>query len=65
MEDFINAENWGAYSLKVPTLAVYAVSPDLPPDNEAYLKKLYPSLEYHLWKDVGHFIMMEKPERFN
>ncbi|RJQ54587.1 MAG: alpha/beta hydrolase [Nitrospiraceae bacterium] len=65
MEEMVRPENWKEYPLNVPTLAVYAVSPDIPADNEEYLRSLFPLMEYHLWDKVGHFIMMEQPERFN
>jgi pimeloyl-ACP methyl ester carboxylesterase len=29
------------------------------------MQKLFPSLEYHEWEGVGHFLMMEEPDRFN
>jgi pimeloyl-ACP methyl ester carboxylesterase len=65
MADMLRKENWEEYSLNLPTLAVYAVSADLPLDNEAYLQTLFTDFEYHEWNHVGHFIMMEQPERFN
>ncbi|RJQ21728.1 MAG: alpha/beta hydrolase [Nitrospiraceae bacterium] len=65
MEEMVRPENWKEYPLNVPTLAVYAVSPDLPSDNEEYLRSLFPQMEYHQWDKVGHFVMMEQPERFN
>ncbi|RJP82674.1 MAG: alpha/beta hydrolase [Desulfobacteraceae bacterium] len=65
MEDMVRKENWEEYPLHLPTLAVYAASPDMPQDNEAYLQTLFTDLEYHEWTGVGHFIMMEQPDRFN
>lgn len=65
MEEMVKTEHWYPFSLDIPTLAVYVVSSDLPPDNERYLRSQFPQLEYHLWDGVGHFLMMEKPEQFN
>ncbi len=65
MNEMIDPENWHEFSLPIPALAVYAVSPDIPSDNRQYLSKLFPSLEYSLWGDAGHFLMMEQPDRFN
>lgn len=65
MADMMQKENWEEYRLDIPALAVYAVSPDLPNDNKAFLNSLYPDLEYHEWNRVGHFLMIEKPEEFN
>ena len=60
-----NPAVWDEKQLKLPVLAVYAESSDLPPDNEVYLRYLYPNLTYFQWKDVGHYLMMERPEAFN
>ncbi len=65
MEDMIRPGHWKTYSLSVPTLAIYAVSLDMSEDNQEYLNSLFSSLEYHSWDDAGHFLMMEKPKRFN
>lgn len=65
MEEFVRPEIWRKYSLSTPTLAVYAESDDLPQDNQEYLRSLFPNLEYHQWKNVGHFLMMEKPDKLN
>jgi len=65
MAQMVKPETWRDYPLPIPALAVYAMSPDMPADNEKYLRTLFPSLEYHLWNDAGHFLMMEQPDRFN
>jgi pimeloyl-ACP methyl ester carboxylesterase len=65
MGQMVKPESWQDYPLPVPALAVYAMSDDMPADNEKYLRTLFPSLEYHLWNDSGHFLMMEQPDRFN
>jgi pimeloyl-ACP methyl ester carboxylesterase len=49
----------------VPLLAILAKSPFWPPDTEQFLRTLAPGLEFHLWADVSHFLMMEKPLEFN
>lgn len=51
--------------IKVPLLAVLAKSPFWPPDTEQFLRTLAPKLEFHMWADVSHFLMMEKPQEFN
>ena len=65
IDEMFKLHNWDEHSLSAPALAVYAVSDDLPPDNEAYLRRWFPDTEYHLWEETGHFLMMERPERFN
>lgn len=60
--------NEKAYQLdpvKVPALAVLAKSHPWPADTEPFLRSLFPKLELHVWDDVSHFLMMEKPHEFN
>jgi pimeloyl-ACP methyl ester carboxylesterase len=51
--------------IKVPVLAVLAKSPFWPADTEQYLRSLATNLEFHMWSDVSHFLMMEKSQEFN
>jgi pimeloyl-ACP methyl ester carboxylesterase len=51
--------------IKVPLLAVLAKSPLWPPDTEQFLLSLAPNLEFYMWDNVSHFLMMEKPQEFN
>lgn len=51
--------------ITVPVLAILAKSPFWQPDTEAYLRSLAPQLEFHMWENVSHFLMMEKPQEFN
>jgi pimeloyl-ACP methyl ester carboxylesterase len=48
--------------VKLPTLAVYAGTSGITP---AYLRQLFPQLEFHKLAGTGHFLMMEKPARVN
>ena len=65
MEELSRPELWKETALTIPTLAVYAKTPELPSDNETYLRTLFPSLTYQELDDTGHFIMMEQPGIFN
>lgn len=65
LEGMGNPEVWEEDVLYLPTLAIYAKRPNLPSDNGRYLKQLFPNLEYHEWRGVGHFFMMEIPQKFN
>ena len=47
-----------------PTLAIMAQQ-DVSPAYEKYIWEFFPNLEIQKWDDVGHFLMMEQPERFN
>jgi pimeloyl-ACP methyl ester carboxylesterase len=51
--------------IKVPVLAVLAKSPFWPADTEQFLRALAPNLDFYMWDDVSHFLMMEKPQEFN
>lgn len=57
-------KNWGDDKINVPVLAIYAQGP-WPADNETFLRSLAPSLDYHMWTGVSHFLMMDKPKEFN
>jgi pimeloyl-ACP methyl ester carboxylesterase len=52
-------------TISVPVLAVMAKGPFWPPDTEQFMRSLAPSLEFHMWEGVSHFLMMEKPQEFN
>jgi pimeloyl-ACP methyl ester carboxylesterase len=34
-------------------------------ETEAVTRTQFTNLEFQAWDGVGHFLMMEKPERFN
>ncbi len=65
MQNLIKEEIWAEYTIDVPTIAVYANISELPEDNEYYLKKMHPNLDYQEVDNTGHFVMMEKPNEFN
>jgi pimeloyl-ACP methyl ester carboxylesterase len=51
--------------IKAPLLAILAKSPFWAADTEQFLRTLAPQLEFYMWPDVSHFLMMEKPREFN
>ena len=65
LEALGDPEIWKEEALQVPTLAVYARTPDLRADHGEYMGRLFPDMEYHEWEGAGHFLMMEQPGRFN
>jgi pimeloyl-ACP methyl ester carboxylesterase len=65
MEGMADASIWGEDPINVPVLAVMAKNPFLPANVEESFRALAPKMEFHMWNDVGHFIMMEKPKEFN
>ncbi len=65
MAHFIDARIWDENPFDGPALAIYAVSPDLPPNNAEVLAGWFGDLRYVEWVNVGHFIMLEKPGLVN
>jgi pimeloyl-ACP methyl ester carboxylesterase len=64
MIHLIEEKVWNEKPLDIPVLAVYVNIPELPDDNETYLKQLFPNLSYQEIDSVGHFVMMENPAEF-
>lgn len=51
---------------EMPAIAIFAKREKGRPGYEAYLRSLFPNLRgYQEWEGVGHFLMMEQPEKFN
>lgn len=65
MQELLKPEIWKAGPVVQPTLAVYAASPDSPPDLEDILRVMFPDLEYHFWVGPGHFFQLERPQELN
>lgn len=51
--------------LQKPTLALVAVSPSTPTDQEARLREFFPALDYRAFPDAGHYLMLERPRDVN
>lgn len=49
--------------LKVPVLAIYAQSHEWNEAAEKYLREFTNELQLHVWEDVSHFMMLERPEK--
>lgn len=65
LREMLRLDQWAERSFDVPSLALYATNDYLPPNQEAYLKTVFPNLVYEEWNDTGHYLMLERPERFN
>lgn len=65
MRDFCDLDNWSEHSQSVSTQVIFAAIPELASDNEQYMRTQFSNLEYHQWNNVGHFLMMERPDEFN
>jgi pimeloyl-ACP methyl ester carboxylesterase len=56
---------WKPDKIEVPTLLVLAKQPAWSPEYEQFVRKLISKLDYQVWENVSHFLMMEKPREFN
>lgn len=65
LKHFFDLVNWREMAVSAPTLALFVDSPDSPPDLEKQLRSVHPTMELVMWKDAGHFFMLEKPAEFN
>lgn len=65
MEGMADASIWGEDKINVPVLALMARNPFYPPNVEESFRGIAPKMDFQMWEDVGHFLMMEKPKEFN
>lgn len=65
LESTIDPELWKPDKIDVPVLMILAKQPAWTADYEKFVRELVPRLDYQMWENVSHFIMMEKPDEFN
>jgi len=65
MKHFVDPAIWEKDKVDVPVLAVFADSAEITPEFEAFFNELFPELTTHRMKNVGHFLMLEKPGELN
>ena len=56
---------WKEDQIDVPLLMILAKQPAWSPEYEQFVRKLAPKVDYQVWENVSHFLMMEKPREFN
>jgi pimeloyl-ACP methyl ester carboxylesterase len=56
---------WKEDKIEVPMLLVLAKQPAWSPEYEQFVRKLAPKVDYQVWENVSHFLMMERPREFN
>jgi pimeloyl-ACP methyl ester carboxylesterase len=56
---------WKPDKIDVPVLMILAKQPMWTSEYEQFVRTLVPKLNYQVWDNVSHFIMMEKPQEFN
>jgi pimeloyl-ACP methyl ester carboxylesterase len=64
MKAILDPSIWKEDAIKVPVLVVVTRAPQWE-GYEPFVRKFVPELEYRVMDDVGHFLMLEKPEAFN
>ncbi|ACS79569.1 alpha/beta fold hydrolase [Maridesulfovibrio salexigens] len=65
MINFLVKETWNLPQQELPTMAVYAMSPDSPPNLNEMLESMFKGVEYTLFYGPGHFLMLERPQEIN
>jgi len=65
MKGMLDESIWTDDQINVPVLAIMAKGPLFQGNIEETYKSIAPKLEFHMWTDVSHFLMMEKPPEFN
>ena len=56
---------WKEDKIDVPVLMILAKQPAWSPEYEQFVRRLVPKLDYEVWENVSHFLMMEKPRELN
>jgi pimeloyl-ACP methyl ester carboxylesterase len=64
-EGMLDNSIWTEDQIKVPVLAIMAKTALLPPNAEESYRAIAPKLDFQIFDDVGHFLMMEKPKEFD
>jgi pimeloyl-ACP methyl ester carboxylesterase len=64
-ENVLDPELWKEDPISVPTLMVMAKQPAWNNEYKQFVQWLVPKVDYQVWDNVSHFLMMEKPKEFN
>jgi sigma-B regulation protein RsbQ len=60
-----DADLWKEDKIDVPVLVILAKQPVWTAEYEQFVRRLAPKVDYQVWENVSHFLMMEKPREFN
>ena len=55
---------WSAEPIRVPLLALLVEQPTWNDDYRAAIEELAPQLDWVMWQNVSHFLMLERPAEF-
>ena len=64
-EATVDADLWKEDRIDVPVLVILAKQPVWSAEYEQFVRRLAPKVDYQVWENVSHFLMMEKPREFN
>ncbi len=56
---------WKEDKIDIPVLMVLAKQPSWSAEYEQFVRGLAPKVDYQMWENVSHFLMMERPREFN
>ena len=56
---------WKEDKIDVPVLMILAKQPAWTSEYEQFVRRLVPEVDYQVWENVSHFLMMDKPREFN
>src|SRR3954469_3954131 len=65
MEATLDDALWKTDKINVPVLMILAKQPAWSAEYEQFVRGIVPDLDYQVWENVSHFLMMEQPEKFN
>jgi pimeloyl-ACP methyl ester carboxylesterase len=65
MEGTLDPELWKPDKINVPVLMILAKQPAWSAEYEQFVRGIVPDLDYQMWENVSHFLMMEQPDKFN
>jgi pimeloyl-ACP methyl ester carboxylesterase len=64
-EGTVDPALWKEDKIDVPVLMILAKQPIWTTEYEQFVRTLVPKVDYQVWENVSHFVMMEKPREFN
>lgn len=65
MDGMADEKIYAPDKIDVPVLALMAKSPFWTPDVKEVYQSIAPDIDFRMWANVSHFLMMEKPKEFN
>lgn len=65
LEGMAEDKIWTNDKISVPVLAIMAEQTGWKAGTQEAYRSIAPNLEFHIWKNVSHFLMMEKPKEFD